>query len=144
MTPRVSPPLPVEVSAPLPLITPLATMAPLAAVTEVAPFTSSGRPSVWVTALLLVMFPVRVRRLPPRVKPVAPELKVMLAKLVSAARSLFGVGRVVPANCRSSPALGTRSESQFAPVDQLLSPPPPSHTRVVGRATSVRVTVVAP
>src|SRR5687768_16733341 len=72
------------------------------------------------------MFPPRTMLLPPTVNDPAVLLNTNPPKLVSATKSLVGVRRVVPPNCRISPATAAMSSAQFNAVVQLSSPPPPS------------------
>src|SRR6188768_3257783 len=61
----------------------------------------------------------------------------MVPKLVPAARSLLGNGRTptpVASKITLSPATGAIPPTQFAPVVQLLFPPPPFQVRVAAAA----------
>ena len=73
---------------------------------------------------LFVVPPVKVIEVPVILKAPAPLLNVILANEVPAPKLLTGASLVVPAKTRSSSATGA-VPPQFAPVVQLLFPPPP-------------------
>src|SRR4051812_35805662 len=87
----------------------------------------------------------RRKAFPDKLNEPAVELKPRLSNTVPAGKSLFGVNRVVPSNKSRSPASGA-IPPQFAPVLQLLSPPPPFHTEVAPKASfaasALRVIIV--
>jgi hypothetical protein len=114
-------------------------MLPEAALTvRVAPLRTMGVLSVWRLSSLLTMLPVRSNELPPMVKAGEPELNVMPAKSVSAARSLFGVVLAPTPNARPLPFVGAVSlGSQLAPVLKLSSPPSESHATAAAPKTSI-------
>ncbi len=85
----------------------------------------------------VVMSPPRVMRFPLRVK---AEIEVLVLFRnwmppisVSAARLFTGVSRVLPPNCRLSPAVKA-TPPQFSAVLQLSLAPPPFHTSVAAGA----------
>src|SRR5687767_12930904 len=80
------------------------------------------------------MPPPRVTEFPFRINAPAGLLKVIPLKTVPEAMLLVLLRRVVLPKKRKSPDYGVTLASQFGPVSQLLSPPPPSHVRLAPEA----------
>ena len=127
-------PLNVSVRTPFAVMPPLPkTKLPLVAVQLRLPPTMSGRFSVWVSASLLVIAPVRMSELPPITKAPDVLLKVMLVAVQPTLLFVF-VRRLPVAKTNALPEAG--AAFQFAAVLQLLSTPEaPLQVKVAACAT---------
>src|SRR5262245_46207861 len=96
---------------------------------------------VCATPELLLMSPVRIRPLPPRVKAPAPPRKLMPLNEVPTAKSLLVVRFVTPPNWSASPAAGRTS--QLPALFQLPLPPPPLQVDVPARETDAGIAASA-